>query len=230
MSLGSGGGLRVDTPLQEKQMRTTASVRSADGTRIVFDVTGHGSPLVLVGAAMQYRALESSQSELAEALAPRFTVYVYDRRGRGESGDTPPYAVERELEDLEAVIGAAGGTAHVMGGSSGAVLSLRAAAHGLMIGRLALYEPPFIVDDSRPPVPSDEYVGRLDELIAAGRRRQAVEYFLTFAVRVPPEMLGEMRRTPIWPAMESVAHTLAYDGRIMGETMSGRTSALEEFA
>jgi pimeloyl-ACP methyl ester carboxylesterase len=147
-------------------------------------------------------------------------VYAYDRRGRGESTDTAPYRVEREIEDLAAVIADAGAPAWVCGASSGAVLALDAAAAGLPVSRLALFEPPFVVDDSRPPLPAD-YVQRLDESVAAGRPGDAAELFLTAGVGLPAEAVAGMRHGPFWPALESVAHTIGYDGRIMGTTMRG---------
>src|ERR1700675_2555861 len=152
----------------------TDTVRSKDGTTIAYDRSGDGPPLILVSGAMGTKA---HAVELASQLAPTFTVFTYDRRGRGDSGDTEPYAVEREIEDLEAVIGAAGGSAFVYGHSSGAVLALRAAAAGLDIPKLALHEPPFIVDDSHAPVP-DDVVEHLDELIAADKPGDAVAYFM----------------------------------------------------
>jgi Alpha/beta hydrolase family len=193
------------------------TVASSDGTTIAFDRAGEGPPVILVGGALSDR---SGGAPFAAPLAHRLTVFTYDRRGRGDSGDTPPYAVEREVEDLGALIDAAGGSACVYGHSSGAALALEGARHGLPITKLALYEPPFIVDDSRPPLPSD-YVARLRELAAAGRGGDAVEYFMTTGPGVPADVVAEMRAAPSWPAMERIAHTLAYDGLIMGDTMSG---------
>ncbi|MFE3281633.1 alpha/beta fold hydrolase, partial [Streptomyces sp. NPDC059233] len=134
-------------------------VVSRDGTVIAFDRIGAGPVLVLVGGAFQVRD-DAKWVELARLLADRFTVVTYDRRGRGDSGDTAPYEVAREFEDLAAVIDAVGATAGVMGMSSGAVLALEAAAHGVPITALALYEPPFVLDDARPPLPAD-YLDRL---------------------------------------------------------------------
>jgi pimeloyl-ACP methyl ester carboxylesterase len=199
--------------------QTTSSVRSKDGTEIVLDRVGEGPALVLVEAAMQTRG-GPGITQLAEQLADRFTVYSYDRRGRGDSGDTPPYAKEREIEDVEAVVAEAGGSAFAVGGSSGGVLALDAAASGAAVTKVALYEPPFIVDDSRPPVPGD-YVPQLEARIADGRPGDAVEYFLTRAIGMPAEMVGGMRQSPMWPDMEAVAHTISYDGRFMEGTMSG---------
>jgi pimeloyl-ACP methyl ester carboxylesterase len=202
------------------------TVTSGDGTTLAFDRSGDGPPLVLVGGALSDR---SAAGSLAEALAPRFTVFAYDRRGRGDSGDTAPYAVEREIEDLEALVAEAGGSAFVFGHSSGAALALECTARGLPVTRLALYEPPFIVDDGHEPLPGD-YVERLTELAASGRRGDAVEYFLTTGPGVPPEVVAGMRNEPFWPGMEKIAHTLAYDGAVMGDTMSGRPLPADRWA
>jgi pimeloyl-ACP methyl ester carboxylesterase len=196
-------------------------VRSSDGTAIAFDHVGDGPPIIIVGGATDYRAINPTARELVALLAPRFAVITYDRRGRGESGDTPAYAVEREVEDLAALIAEAGGSACLLGFSSGAVLALDAAASGLDVPRLAVYEPPFVVDGSRPPLP-DDYVEQLDRLVSKGRRDEAAEYFLTQAAGVPAEFVAPMRDDPSWSVIEGVAHTLAYDGRIMGDTMSGK--------
>src|ERR1700704_1856574 len=123
---------------------------SKDGTTIAFDKTGRGPALILTGGAFQDRSALAAHAAL---LSSRFTIYNYDRRGGGESGDNPSYDVEREIEDIDALIQEAGGSALLFGGSSGAVLALEAAAHGLSIPKLALYEPPFVVDGTRTPVP-----------------------------------------------------------------------------
>ena len=146
------------------------TVRSRDGTTIAFDRSGRGPSLIIVNGALSDRR---AVPDLASRLADELTVIAYDRRGRGDSTDTPPYAVEREIEDLAALVDVAGGSAFVFGHSSGAVLALGAAAAGVPIARLALYEPPLMVDDTRPPIP-DDYVSHLDELVAAGRRGEAV--------------------------------------------------------
>ncbi|MEZ4614797.1 MAG: alpha/beta hydrolase [Caldilineaceae bacterium] len=163
----------------------------------------------------------------------QFTSYIYDRRGRGDSGDsadTATHAIEREIDDLEAVIDAAGGSAYVFGHSSGAVLALRAAAKlGGKIKKLALYEPPFIIDESRPPIPAD-YVPHLRQCIADGDPEAALIYFMTVAVGVPAEYIGGMKQAPFWASSVGVAHTISYDGEIMGETMYGNPAALEQFA
>ncbi|MGA4954349.1 alpha/beta fold hydrolase [Streptomyces lavendulocolor] len=193
-------------------------VFSADGTAIAHERRGSGPVVVLVGGAFMTR---HDSAPLAERLAEHFTVVTYDRRGRGDSGDAPVYEVRREIEDLDAVIAAAGGTARVFGMSSGAVLALHAAAGGSAIGRLALYEPPFITDDSRPPLPAD-YVPHLEGLVERGAYGDAVAYFLTAAVGMPAEAVAGMRQAPFWAGMEATARTLPYDGRVMGDTMSGR--------
>jgi pimeloyl-ACP methyl ester carboxylesterase len=205
-------------------MRTAIS---KDSTRIAFDQSGQGPVIILVAGATATRLAEVS---LAAALAPHFTVFAYDRRGRGDSGDTAPYAVEREVEDIDALITETSEPVFVFGHSSGAVLALEAARLlGGRIERLAIYEPPFIIDDSHPPVPQD-YVPHLNELIAAGLRSEAVEYFMTDAMLVPAEMVTQMRNTPMWPQLEAVAHTIPYDGTIMGDTMSGNPSTLKKWA
>jgi pimeloyl-ACP methyl ester carboxylesterase len=190
------------------------TITSRDGTTIAFDRYGEGPALILVGGALQYRAFDPPTADLAARLADRFTVFHYDRRGRGDSGDTAPYAVEREVEDLEALTEEAGGSALLYGSSSGGNLVLTALRSGLAAGKVALWEPNFLVDDSRPPLP-DDYVSQLEELVAAGRRGDAVEYCRTAGVGLPREMVTPMRDMPMWAGMEGVAHTLAYDGRIV---------------
>ncbi len=190
-------------------MKTVSSVRSKDGTVIAFDRSGSGPALVLVGGAFQFRAFDQRTQQLASILSARFDVYHYDRRGRGESTDTLPYAVEREVEDLDAIIAAAGGNAYVFGMSSGAVLALRAAASGLAIRKLALYEPPF----NNPAM--DSYTKELTSLLAEGRRGDAAALAMkTFGA--PPEAVAGARQSPAWPLFESVAPTLAYDNAVMG--------------
>lgn len=204
-------------------------VVSKDGTPIAFDRTGEGPPLILVGGAFQHRAIDLTSARLAELLAPRFSVYLYDRRGRGDSGDSLAYAVEREVEDLEALIAEAGGSAHVVGISSGGALALEAARHGLRIRSLVVYEPPFIVDDSRP-IPPADLGERYAALASAGRRGEAVELFLGSAVGLPGEVVAQLRQAPVWPALEAVAHTLAYDAAIMRPSMTGKADPLRRWA
>jgi pimeloyl-ACP methyl ester carboxylesterase len=206
-----------------------STILSKDGTVIAFDRSGEGPPVILVHPAFGHRSFNPEMAELARLLGPQFTVFNYDRRGRGESGDTQPYAVEREVEDLGALVAEAGGSAHVYGMSSGAALALEAANRGLAITKLALYEPPFVVDDTRPPMPAD-YLARLTELASSGRRGDMVEYFMTAGAGVPAEVVAEMRTQPVWPAFEAVAHTLVYDGTVMGDTGRGRPLPAERIA
>jgi pimeloyl-ACP methyl ester carboxylesterase len=197
----------------------TATVTSADGTTIAYDRVGTGPAVILVGGAFQYRSFDPRTTEIAVALSDRFTVFHYDRRGRGDSGDTQPYAVGREVEDIAALIDAAGGRACLYGMSSGAPLALDAAAAGLDVPKVAVYEAPFLVDGGRAVGPG--YLERLDDLIAADDRTGAVTLFLTEAVGVPAEYVAAMREQPMWPGFEAVAPTLAYDARIMDGTVDG---------
>lgn len=193
-------------------------VTSKDGTRIAFDRSGDGPALILVGGALSDR---SGWAPLAKLLAPRFTVISYDRRGRGDSEDRPPYSVDREIEDLEALVDKVGGAAFIHGQSSGAVLALEATAKlPAKVQKLSLYEPPFIIDDSRPP-PPENFIGQIKELVAANRRGDAVEFWMTEVVRAPAEAIAEMREAPTWPGLEAVAHTLPYDIAILGDNMAG---------
>lgn len=207
------------------------NVISADGTPIAYDRVGEGPALIYILGATATRGLAAQQGD-TEGATP-FTTYIYDRRGRGDSGDsadTSTNAVAREIEDLEAMIDAAGGSAFVFGHSSGAVLALRAAAKlGDKIKKLALYEPPFIIDESRPPIPAD-YVAHLQELSATGRKEEALIYFMTVAVGIPAEYIDGMKHAPFWESSVKVAHTISYDGEIMGETMYGNPASLQQFS
>jgi pimeloyl-ACP methyl ester carboxylesterase len=187
-------------------------VTSKDGTTIAFDRLGSGQPVVLVTGGSVDR---TSNTPLAQELAPHFTVINYERRGRGPSGDTPPYAIEREVEDIDAVISAAGGPAFLYGTSSGAALAMRAASEGVPVRKLAMWEPPFILDPAKRP-PADQ-VEQYEEMVADGRRGDAVEYFMSKVVGLPPEFVAGARAQPWWAAQEALAHTLAYDARIMGD-------------
>ena len=178
---------------------------SADGTVIAVDRSGAGPAVVLVQGALNERA-DPVMAGLAAGLSRWFTVFSYDRRGRGGSGDTRPYAVEREIEDLAAVIAEAGGQAAVFGGSSGAGLALRAAVRNPAITRLALWEPPYHVDGSAPPLPGD-FAEQLDRLVEAGRQADAVELFLVRAVQASPQDVAGMRGHASWPAMEAERYT-----------------------
>lgn len=185
------------------------TVQSRDGTTIGYTSIGEGPPVVLVDPAGGFRGF-GLLTPLAEQLASDFTAITYDRRGRGESGDTLPYAVEREVEDLAVIIEVAGGSALVYGFSSSAILALWAAADGLPIDRLALLEPPLAFE----PEPDGEDLGaEVAELVAAGRRGDAFMHF-NRTIGVPEEFLEGMRDAPWWPAAEGLAHTLVYDTRI----------------
>lgn len=189
----------------------TASITSADGTTISYDRDGAGPPVILVVGAFNERA---AGAPLAAHLAATFTVVNYDRRGRGTSTDTLPYAVDREIDDLEALIDSVGGSASVFGYSSGAVLAMRAAARGLPITRLALYDPPFEVASTTAEFWT-RMARRLEDLVRAGRRGDAVELYQTDAVGIPPEVVAQFRHAPFRPALETIAHTLAYEARIL---------------
>ncbi|PYE53235.1 alpha/beta fold hydrolase [Deinococcus yavapaiensis] len=192
---------------------STQTVTSHDGTRIAFDRSGTGSPVILVSGGSVDHA---STAPVAALLSTHFTVYNLHRRGRGASGDTAPYAVKREVEDIEAVLDAAGGSACLWGSSSGAVLALEAAR--LLPGKirkLALWEPPFVLDPARRP-PADT-ARTFHDLVAQGRRGDAAEYFMKDVVGLPPEFVANARRQPWWPRQEALAHTLEYDATIMGD-------------
>jgi pimeloyl-ACP methyl ester carboxylesterase len=186
-------------------------VTSRDGTSIAYERAGHGPTVVLVGGAIDDG---SENAPLSTELAGTFTLYNYARRGRGQSGDTQPYAVEREIEDLEALIEETGGSAHVFGASSGGALALEAAAAGLPIDRLAVYEVPYSMDDDGPHW-NERDVARVQALLEEGRRGDVVELFMR-TVGSSEEDLAGARGSPFWPALEALAHTLAYDAACVG--------------
>jgi pimeloyl-ACP methyl ester carboxylesterase len=186
------------------------TVKSADGTPIAFETTGKGPPLILVGGAFCDRFAPASGTPLAALLAHRFTVLSYDRRGRGDSGDTPPHERSLEVEDLAALITAVGGSAFVFGNSSGGLLALDAAVRGLPIPKLVLYEPPVILDPNQ--AKSFEGLAKqLHEAAAGNRRSEAVELFFTKVIQMPPPAVAQMRNAPMWAGLEELAHTLSYD-------------------
>jgi pimeloyl-ACP methyl ester carboxylesterase len=195
-------------------------VISKDGTQIAFSKTGTGPAVVLVDGAFGHRSFGPNET-LAPILAEQFTVYTYDRRGRGESTDTPPFAVEREIEDLEAIIAETGGPAGVYSISSGAALVLDAANQGLPITKLAVYEAPFVVDDTRAPIP-EGYTQQLNALIAEDRRSAVIKLFMTKGVGLPAIFVAFMRLMPAWSKLKSVAPTLAYDVAALGDTGQGK--------
>jgi pimeloyl-ACP methyl ester carboxylesterase len=184
-------------------------VTSKDGIKIAYDKQGEGPAVILVAGALCAR-LSWSGPGLAKLLAPHFTVYNYDRRGRGDSGDTKPYAVEREIEDIEALIDEAGGTAYLYGHSSGGSLILEAAIKlGNKVKKLAIFEAPYN-DDPKAQQAWGQYIKQLTEALATDRRGDAVALFMKY-VGVPSEQIEGMRHAPMWPALEALAPTLAYD-------------------
>lgn len=188
-------------------------VTSRDGTSIAYQRMGSGPAVILVGGGI---VDHTENAPLAQELANRFTVYNYDRRGRGGSGDTLPYAVARELEDIEALIGDAGGSAHLYGVSSGGALALEAAAAGLPVDRLGVYEVPYAVAGDMPQR-WPTYVDTLTAALADGRRGDAFELFLRLAGSSDDDIAG-VRSSEVWPGLEAIAHTLAYDAACLGRT------------
>jgi len=195
-------------------------VTSEDGTQIAYDRIGQGPALILVDGALCHRAAGPNPA-LAKELARSFTVYTYDRRGRGASGDTAPFAPEREIEDLAALVEKAGGTALLYGISSGAALAMAAVESGLPVSKVAVYEAPFVVDDTRPPIP-DDYERQIDEMVATGRRGQAVGYFMRKGVNLPGAIIFMMRFMPAWSGLKAMVHTLPYDAAFVAEYERGK--------
>ena len=194
------------------------TVTSKDGTTIAFDQSGRGPALVLVGGMFEQRAMDSETARLAALplLGQHFTVYHYDRRGRGDSTDTQPFAVEREIEDIAALIDAAGGSAYLFGISSGAALAMEAAVKlGAKVKKLAMYEAPYN-DDAEGRRAWKEFRQQLADTLAAGRRAEAVGLFMTL-LGVPADQLAGMREYPMWPMWEAIAPTIAYDAAALGE-------------
>jgi pimeloyl-ACP methyl ester carboxylesterase len=198
---------------------STRFVPSADGTAIAYDVTGTGPSVVVVEGALCQRTMGTAKA-LIPGMSSSFAVVAYDRRGRGESGPgSSPYAVEREVEDLVAVLGAAGPDAFVIGASSGAVLVLEALRRGVPMGKVALYEAPFIVDATH--APNDPDLGiRTQQLVDAGRRGDAVKLFMR-TVGVPAFGVMTMRLMPVWKKLCGVAHTLPHDYALVLEHQQG---------
>lgn len=190
-------------------------VISKDGTPIAYERSGTGPALILVDGALCCRTFGPSR-KIAPLLAPHFTVYVYDRRGRGQSGDTRPYSKDREVEDIAALTRETGGPAHLLGLSSGGALALEAAASGLEIRKVAAYEPPFVHDGGHHSEP--DHASQLEKLLAEGNRGAAVKYFMKDMVGAPAPVVVMMRLMPwVWSRLEAVAHTLPYDAAVMGE-------------
>jgi pimeloyl-ACP methyl ester carboxylesterase len=205
-----------DAPIRRRRARS-GQVVSRDGTVIAYDRVGRGPPVILIVGALCSRTLGPAV-KLAPLLGQHFTVFTYDRRGRGDSGENSPYEVEREVEDLEALIQEAGGSACVFGHSSGAVLALNAAERGLPIEKLALYEAPLIVDDSRPSTENDW--AQIEAHATEGRRSDAIKVFLK-CVGVPAFAVALMRWLPVWAKITAVAHTLPHDGALVRKLQRG---------
>lgn len=192
------------------------TVTSKDGTIIAYDRSGKGPTIILVDGALQYRALDQGMAELADLLAKNFMVIHYDRRGRGDSGDSQTYELNREIEDIEALIDEAGGSAFLYGISSGAALALEAALElGSKVKKLVMYEPPYN-DDANARKSWKEYRQKLEELVASGRKGDAVGLFMML-VGMPADHLEGMRQHAMWPLWEAVGSTLLYDAVAMGE-------------
>ena len=195
-------------------------VTSKDGTSIAYSRTGVGELLLLVDGALGYRDFDPSP-QVARLLAESFTVISYDRRGRGESGDTKPYQVEREIEDIRAIVDAEGGSAHLVGFSSGAVLALRAASAGVGVRKLALYEPPLVIAGATGVVPPDRGA-EITAMVTRGERSEAVKAFLRM-VGASSVSIAIMRLMPgVWSKLTGVAHTLPNDFAILGDTGAGK--------
>jgi pimeloyl-ACP methyl ester carboxylesterase len=194
---------------------TSHRVVSGDGTTIAYEKHGHGPALILVDGAFCCRTM-GPMPKLAHLLAPSFTVYLYDRRGRGESENREPYAIARELEDIAALMEVASGSAHLLGMSSGAALVIHAAASGLPVNRLVLYEPPFITQKQfrRPPA---DYRATLQAMIDGNRRGDAASFYLTSVIGMPSVVTFGIRLSPLWKKMKAIAHTLPYDAEIMND-------------
>lgn len=206
----------LETPQGDTIMRT---ITSADGTTIAYEKTGSGPAIIVISNVAEDH---TGVAGLAKTLSEHFTVISFDRRGRGASGDPQPYDPAREIEDIAALIDIAGGSAALTSGSGGCAITLDAAsALGDRVTGLYLYEPPFIVDDSRPPAPAD-YIEHVEELVAAGKRGEAVEYVMTEIIRVPAEYIEPMKQDPSWHEMARYAHTYAYEGRILRGLMDGK--------
>ncbi|MDQ0403443.1 alpha/beta fold hydrolase [Streptomyces sp. NBC_01723] len=211
---------------REQSAGAEARVVSADGTEIAFEQSGRGPAVVLVASALADR---SDTTKLAALLAQHFTVVNYDRRGRGASGDAHAYAPDREIEDIAALVEHVGGSASLFGSSSGAVLALRAAAAGVNVDRLALYEPPFVVAEGDDGPPKD-LAQQITVMLAEGRHSDAVKYFMTRVQGMPGIAVFFMKLMPkMWANLTKLAGTLPYDIAVMGDTQQGKPLDAEEW-
>jgi pimeloyl-ACP methyl ester carboxylesterase len=200
-----------------------SQVVSKDGTVIAYEKNGQGPTVILIDGAMGHRGHFGGRP-LAAELSRDFTVIVYDRRGRGESTDTQPYSVDKEIDDIEALIDIAETPANLYGFSSGAVLALCAAARlGNKVAKLAVLEPPFGGDEEKSKEEARKNLHQLTTLLKAGKNSDAVAFFLRDMV--PPEMLEGMKQSPGWASMVAVAPTLAYDYQVLGDGAIPRKTA-----
>jgi pimeloyl-ACP methyl ester carboxylesterase len=198
-----------------------STVISRDRTAIAYSRTGEGPAMIMVDGTLAYRAINTKAPLVAALLAPQFAVYTYDRRGRGESGDMSAYSVEREVDDLEAIIARHGdGQAFVFGSGSGALLALDAVANGLQAKKLAIQHPPLSVDGS-PQLP-DGYLRRMADLVSADRRCEALELYFTEALKMPSAAVAAMQISSLWTQLEAVAPTLLYDATLLHHSLNGR--------
>lgn len=205
------------------------TVISKDGTKIAFDKVGSGPAIILVNGAMSYRAFDPTLGELAELLGTDFTVYNYDRRGRGESGDIQSITKQREIDDVQALIGDAGGEAMLFGISSGGAIALETAAVTPSVTKVAVYEVPFIVDDSREPL--KDYESYTTKLVAENKIDELVEYFLRKVAGIPAEYLvGIKQDQGMWNKMLAIAPTIPYDAAFMSEFMKGKPPSADYWA
>lgn len=205
------------------------TLNSRDGTVIAYETRGSGATVVLVDGAFGHRGF-GPNPPLAKALASKYRVVSYDRRGRGGSSDVSPWALERELEDLGAVIGQHGGEVAIYAISSGVALALEAASRLNGITKLALYEAPFIVDEEGRRGLAGDYLSRLDALIGAGDRGAAVKQFLVEGVGMPAAGVSAMRLLPAWRQLKAVAHTLPYDTRLVINNQRGEQLDVSRWA
>ncbi len=202
--------------------KVTSKVTSKDGTAIAFDKVGSGPAVILINGAMSYRAaFDPTLAQLADLLSKDFTVYNYDRRGRGESGNTEPFTKVREIEDVQALIEDAGGKAMLSGFSSGGAVALETAAVASGVSKVAVYEVPFIIDDSREPL--EDYEGHTSRLVAEGKLDELVEYFIATVAGMPAEFVSGMKQDQnMWNTMKAIAPTIPYDAAFMSEFMKGK--------
>ena len=216
LALATAFVLRPDGPTV-KEVGMNGTITSGDGTTIAYTQLGSGPPLILVDGAFCYRE-NGPAPQLAPLLAEHFTVFAYDRRGRGASGDAPVYAIEREVDDLRSLVREAGGSAFAVGISSGGALALQAVARGVSLKGLVLYEPPFIEQGGHPPS-YDGQKRRLDQFVSAGDRAGAVRFFMTDIYGAPRPFVAVMPliMRSAWKKNQSVAPTLPYDLTLLGD-------------